>query len=408
MNFEWYLALRYFKGKRRGSRFLSFIKAMAITGVAVGSAGLLIALSIVHGFKSAINSKVLGFAPHITVSTFDNEHIARADTLETYLNKYPQVQQAQAVVNGQAMLQSSDQVTGILFKGVKQSGGVTDLRQYIIEGSYALETDSTGLPGMVVGNKLAQSLQADISSVLTAYTIEGLPSPLSSPEIMQFRLKGIYQTGIGEFDRSFALVARPYAKNLFGFSPEEASVVEIRLKKQGSIPDVSQRMSRDLDLPYFTESIYEKYSSIFAWVDLQEETIPFVISVMVIVAAFNLIGTVLMMVLERTQDIGILKTMGASDNSIRHIFMLEGLFVAVVGLLIGIGLSLLFAWLQSTFHIIPLSEQNYYLAYAPVEPHTIDFLLVSVVTLLLCTLSSYLPARTAAKTNPLKVIAYGR
>src|SRR5699024_11434711 len=111
--------------------------------------------------------------------------------------------------------------------------------------------------------------------------------------------------------------------------------------------------------------------------------IPYVISVMVIVAAFNLIGTVLMMVLERTQDIGILKTMGAGDNSIRYIFMLEGLFVAVVGLLIGIGLSLLFAWLQSTFHIIPLSEQNYYLAYAPVEPHAIDFLLVSVVTLLL-------------------------
>ena len=100
--------------------------------------------------------------------------------------------------------------------------------------------------------------------------------------------------------------------------------------------------------------------------------------------------------------------MGAGDRSIRYVFMLEGLFVAVVGLAIGIGISLLFAWLQSTWHIIPLSEQNYYMAYAPVEPHAIDFLIVTAVTLVLCALSSYLPARIAAKTDPLKVIAYGR
>src|SRR5699024_10911444 len=133
---------------------------------------------------------------------------------------------AQSVVHGQAMLQSAREVTGILFKGVDPAGDVTDLQQYIVKGAYALDTDSSGLPGMVIGQKMAQSLQADVNSVLTAYTVEGLPSPLSSPEIKQFRLKGIYQTGIGEFDNSFALVARSHAKKLFGFPPEEASIVE--------------------------------------------------------------------------------------------------------------------------------------------------------------------------------------
>ncbi|MCW9706409.1 ABC transporter permease [Fodinibius salsisoli] len=408
MNFEWYLALRYFKGRRKDSRFLSFIKAMAITGVAVGSAGLLIALSIVHGFKSAIDNKVLGFAPHITISTFSDDPIMRSDTLLKDLQTYPQIDQAQAVINGQAMLQSSEEVTGILFKGVDEQGDVTDIRQYITKGTYDLTTDSTGLPGMVVGSKLAQSLNADVSSVLTAYTIEGLPSPLSSPEIQQFRLQGIYQTGIGQFDNIFALVARPHAQNLFQVPPEQASMMEIRLNDYTAISSVKEQLRDDLSFPYFTESIYEKYSSIFAWVDLQEQTIPFVIGVMIIVAAFNLIGTILMMVLERTQDIGILKTMGANDSSIRKIFILEGLFVAVVGLAIGVALSLLFAWLQSTYHLIPLSEQNYYMAYAPVEPHGLDFVIVAAVTLVLCTLSSYLPARTAANTDPLKVIAYGR
>lgn len=408
MNFEWYLAKRYFKGKRKGSRFLSFIKTMAITGVAVGSAGLLIALSVVHGFKSVIDNKVLGFAPHITVSSFNDTPVHRADTLLADIKSYPEVGQAQAVVSGQSMIQSPDEVTGTLIKGVDKQGDVTDIRHYISKGSYDLSTGPDGLPGMVLGADLAKSLGADIGTRLTCYTVQGLPSPLSSPEIQQFRLSGIYQTGIGQFDEVLALVARPYAQKLFQMGNTEASDIEITVKDKSQIAAFGQKLNGELQYPYFTESIYDRYYSIFAWVDLQEQTIPFVISVMIIVAAFNLIGTVLMMVLERTRDIGILKTMGASDKSIRGIFLLEGLFVAVVGLLIGVSLSLLFAWLQSTYHIIPLSEENYYMAYAPVQPHSLDFILTTGVTLLLCALASWLPARIAAKTDPLKVIAYGR
>ncbi|WP_138429886.1 ABC transporter permease [Fodinibius saliphilus] len=408
MNFEWYLAKRYFKGKRKGSSFLSFIKIMAITGVAVGAAGLLIALSVVHGFKSVINDKVLGFAPHITITTFNGTPISQADTLIKDLNKYPEIDQIQPVINSQSMLQSSEDVTGTLFKGVDEEGDVTDIRQYISRGSYDLSTNSSGLPGMVLGSEIAKSLNADINDVLTAYTIEGMPSPLNSPEIKQFRLTGIYQTGISQFDNILAIVARPHAQKLFQLQNSSASAIEIRLKDQSKIKSLNQKFIAELEYPYFSETIYKRYSSLFAWVDLQEETIPFVISVMIIVAAFNLIGTVLMMVLTRTRDIGILKTMGASDKSIRGIFLLEGFFVALVGLVVGIGLSLIFAWLQSTYHIIPLSEENYYMAYAPVEPHLIDFFLVSVVTFILCALASWLPARIAAKTDPLKVIAYGR
>jgi lipoprotein-releasing system permease protein len=115
-----------------------------------------------------------------------------------------------------------------------------------------------------------------------------------------------------------------------------------------------------------------------------------------------------MMVIERTRDIGILKTIGAQSSKVRKIFLLEGFFVASVGLIIGMGISLLFAWAQSTYQLIPLSEQNYYMSYAPVEPHGLDFLIVAAVTFLLCGLASWLPARVASKTDPLTVIAYGR
>lgn len=409
MNFEWYLALRYFKGKRKGSRFLSFIKIMSITGVVIGSAGLLIALSIVHGFKSVINEKVLGFGPHIRISTYTSDPLFRADTLTSYLeNNYPEIAKIQPIVNGQAMVQSSNEVSGTYFKGVDRSGDVTDLRNYVNKGHYDLGTDSLGRPGIVIGAALARKLDAHVGSRLIAYTLKGLPSPLNSPDIQQFRVSGIYETGIDKFDDVFALVDRKYARRLFDIRGVQASSVEIRLKDPSRIKEVEDKIFNHLPFPYYSETIYEQYSNIFAWVNLQEQTIPFVISVMIIVAAFNLIGTVLMMVLERTRDIGILKTMGARGKSVRSIFLLEGLFVAVTGLSIGTALSLLFYWVQHTYKLIPLSEQNYYMSYAPVEPHGLDFVIVIAVTLILCTLASYIPARVASKTDPLKIIAYGR
>lgn len=408
MKFEWYLAFRYFKGQRKGSRFLSFIKIMAVTGVAIGSAGLLIALSIVHGFKSTIDNKILGFAPHITISTYSDDPIYRSDTLLTDLQKYEEIEKAQAVVYGQSMIQSPEEVTGVFFKGVEAEGDVTDLAQYISEGAFDLETGENGVPGIILGNKLAEALNASIGTVLTAYTIEGIPSPLNSPEIQQFRLNGIYQTGIDRFDDVFALVNKHYAQDLFKVPGVHASSIEIRLKDNTLIESFDRELSSQLPFPFYTETIYNRYGNIFAWVDLQEQTIPFVISVMIIVAAFNLIGTILMMVIERTRDIGILKTIGAKSKKVRKIFLLEGFFVASVGLAIGMAISLAFAWLQSTYNLIPLSEQNYYMSYAPVEPHGLDFIIVAVVTFLLCGLASWLPARIASKTDPLKVIAYGR
>jgi len=188
----------------------------------------------------------------------------------------------------------------------------------------------------------------------------------------------------------------------------QASAIEINVANINEIEAVYSQIRDGTQFPYITESIYQRYRNIFAWVDLQEETIPLVIGVMIIVAAFNLIGTVLMMVLERVRDIGILKTMGAKSKAIRRIFLIEGLYVAVTGLIIGITISLLFYWLQVQYQLIPLSEENYYMSTAPVEPHMIDFVIVGGITIVLCTLASWLPARYAAKTDPVNVLNFGK
>lgn len=408
MNFSWYIAGKYFKSTKRDSRFLSFIKIMAIAGVAIGSAGLLIALSIVHGFKSTINEKIVGFAPHITVNSYISEQISRADTLQTFLKNIDHNINAQSVITGQVMIQSVSDVSGSAIKGVPVSGDITNLRNYIIDGKYDLSLQETGLHGIILGSALANTIGAGIGDRVTAYAIDGMPTPFNTPEISQFTLTGIYQTGLARFDDNFALTNIDPVRRLFDLSSRQASHIEIKVSDTQRIDEINQIIQSNIRFPFDTETIYQRYRNIFAWVDLQEETIPLVIGVMIIVAAFNLIGTVLMMVLERVRDIGILKTIGAKSRTIRKIFLLEGLFVAVSGLILGIAISLLFYWLQSNFGIIPLSEENYYMSTAPVEPHYTDFLIVSTITIILCALASWLPARVAAKTDPVKVLTFGK
>lgn len=381
---------------------------MAITGVAIGSAGLLIAFSIVHGFKSTINSKIMGFAPHYTVVTYINPHIERADTLKTYVESFPEIQKAAYAVEGQIMIQAKDAVYGTIIKGIDETGGVTQITDYINKGHFDISVQESDKPGIIIGAKLAKKLNVDIGNIITIYTIDGVSSLIASPEVQQFELTGIYHTGIDQFDDVYALADYKYVRKLLNLSDKQAVGLELQLSDINQIHSYLPELGRKIEFPYFVESIFSKFGNIFAWVELQENMIPLVISVMVIVAAFNLIGTILMMVLERTRDIGILKTMGTKSSIIQRIFLLEGLLVAIIGLVIGIIITLLFVFLQSKFHIIPLSEENYYMSYAPVEPHLIDFIIVGIVTIILCAFASWIPSRVAAKTDPLKVIAYGR
>lgn len=408
MSFTWYIAKRYFKGSNRDSKFLSFIKIMSILGVAVGSAGLLISLSIVHGFKSTINEKILGFAPHVTVQTFIGDPIQRADTLKSYLEEFPDVARVEPTVSGNVMIQSASGISGTVIKGVPEDGDLTQLYTYITKGTYSLDVNEENLPGILLGKSLAETIGATIGSRVTVFALDGLPSPLNTPEIRQYYLSGIYETGIDRFDDSFAVADISTVRTLFGLGVREASSLEINAADNSLIRPVYAEIRDGTRFPIVTENVYQRYRNIFAWIDLQEETIPLVIGVMIIVAAFNLIGTVLMMVLERVRDIGILKTIGAKSKAIRRIFLLEGIFVAVSGLVIGIGISLFFWFLQTTYNIIPLSQENYYMSTVPVEPHLLDFFLVGAVTILLCALASWLPARIAAKTDPVQVLAFGR
>lgn len=407
MKFEWFIASKYFRSNRKDASFLSFIKIMAILGVAIGSAGLLISLSVVHGFKTAIEEKIMGFGTHISIETLASMPVYRADTLATWLASTPHVEAVQPVIYGQGMIQSGDQVEGTFIKGVPESGDLSDIRDYVIQGQYDLGTDNSGIPGLLLGARLARNLGATVGDPVFIFAVKGVPSASNLPEIQRFRLSGIYETGIDQFDDVLILIPIQRARILFSMAEPTASQVDIRVTNVRSIRLADAWLDENLDFPYINISLYTRYNNIFAWVNLQEQTIPFVIAVMIIVAAFNLIGTVLMMVLERVRDIGALKMLGTTDKQIKRIFIVEGLLVGAIGLLIGISISGLFIWLQGSYELIPLSQENYYMSTAPVEPHLVDFVWVSMVTMVLCYLASWFPARVASRLNPVEVSKFG-
>jgi len=409
MRFELHLSRRYFSSGRKKGGFLNFIKRIAIGGVALGSAGLLIALMIVHGFKAVISDKTLFFAPNLTIETYGGERIVRADTLVQWAQQQANIEQALAIVQAQGMIQVGEHIEGSFIKGVPAAGDLTGVPNLINQGRFDVSRqDTSSKYGLVIGARLARNLKAEVGDIVTLYASNALPSAEQLPTLRQFVLTGIYQTGIEQFDDVTVYMDIEQARLLFDFAPFEASFVELKAKRQDLIEPINQSMNQAITFPYYVASIYESHANIFAWINLQEQTIPVIIGVLILIAAFNLIGAVLMMVLERTRDIGILKTMGATDPQIRRIFMLEGLWVALWGLFLGVGIALLFFWLQDTWQLIPLSEENYYMTYAPVKLQETDFVWVSGLTLMLCLVASWLPAGVAARLNPLSVIQFGR
>lgn len=408
MKFEFFISRRYFSSSRSGGGFVAFIKRIAIGGVALGSAGLLIALMIVHGFKAVIQDKTLEYGPNITIETYGGQRIDQSDTLVTWVKSFDGVADAIPVLQGQGMVQSGNLVEGSFVKGVPLGGDLTGIPGFVKTGSFSLDADENGRFGAVIGIRLARRLGIEVGSTLTIFAARGLPSLENQPSISQFEVRGIYQTGIEQFDDVSVYVHIDQARSLFEFEEKQASIIEVKVTDPKTISYVNEDINDVIFFPYYAASIYETYGNIFAWIDLQEQTIPIIIGVLIIIAAFNLIGAILMMVLERTRDIGILKTMGATNQQIRRVFLFEGILVAMWGLFIGILIALSFYWIQDTWQLIPLSEDNYYMAYAPVQIQAMDFVWVSLITFILCLMASWLPAGVAARTPLLRVIAFGR
>lgn len=413
--FESFVALRYLRGaegRDEGKRFLQFITYVAIGGVAVGVAALLLALAIVRGFSQEIEEKIVGFGAHIHVSSFlQDEALSDASQKQQRLQSLPGVTRAAPVVEGFALLRrSSTAIDGVVLVGVDAPPPY--LAAQLTEGAFRLDAPAA-LPSLIVGTQLAERLQVAVGDTVTAFTLRnGASAPSSSamqlqrPRVKQFRVSGTYATSLPMVDDLYVFTNLDTARQLAGLSEATVSRFDVTLQDVTRADSVAATIENKFGFPVAAQTIYERFSGLFAWVNLQEGIVPLVIGVIILVAAFNIVGTLLMLILEKTREIGVLKSLGASQQLIERLFLAFGVFVGGIGTALGAALAAGLGLLQQTYEIIPLPAQAYYMTTAPVELNPVDFVLVAVVSVVLCGLAAYIPARVAARIEPVQSIQF--
>jgi lipoprotein-releasing system permease protein len=404
MTFSSFLARRYLRSTRNDN-FFSFITAIAVLGIMLGTATLIIALSILGGFEREITEKVVGFTSHVQIIGFGSQPLRDYEQNRLMLEqKIPLVRSAAAFVAREALIRSREGVDGILLKGVDPEHDNSTTPRYLVAGAYDLVREKGGMAKIVLGRKLAARLAVEPGDRLVVFGIGRLAEG-AQPRVMQFRVAGIYESGMAEYDDIYAFTDLGSAQMLFQI-PGAVTGIDLLLTSPDSAYVVAERAQELLGYPHYARTVYDSYRNLFSWIELQKKPIPLILGLIIVVATVNIIGTLLMMVLDKTREIGVLRAMGATRGDITGVFLRQGLFVAAAGTLLGNLLALGILLIQLEFKVLSLPSDIYFMSSVPVLLRWEYFGLVSVVTLLLSLLSSLVPARLAARLHPVNAIRF--
>ena len=411
--FERFVAFRYLwnaEGRSEGRKFLQIVTFIAIGGVTVGVASLLLALAIVRGFSGEITDKIISFGSHIQVTKYPGEVLGGADAISEQIKGIPNVVTVYPVIQEFALLRrSSSDIDGVLINGMDSINPA--LKERIVEGNFDFGPDSLGRPGIVVGKELARLLSLNQGDAVTAFSIREQRGHSESsfgirPRAKQFYISGIYETSFARYDEYYVYADLQSAQQLFKYGPNEVSHFDVQVLDADMAGSVALEINEEVGFPLEAISVFQRFRQYFAWVRLQQTITPVVISLIVLVAAFNIFGTLLMIMFEKTREIGVLGGMGASSFSVFRIFLFLGLLIGGIGVIAGQLLALGLAVLQKRYSIIPLPAESYYMDVAPIELNGLDFVIVGVSVLLLCAISASIPALIASYIKPIQAIRF--
>ena len=404
MSYSSLIAKRYLQS-RQNDGFISFITAIAVIGVALGTATLIIALSVLGGFEREITEKVVGFTSHLQIQGFQNKpltnYVYNTMAIE---DSFTLVKAVAPYVSREALIRSKEGVDGILLKGVDPFKDISRTPKYIVEGAYDLYREKGSLAKLVLGKKLATKLAIHVGDKITVF---GLGRSVEQGQLraMQFRVSGIYESGMSDYDDVFAFTALADAQTIFQIG-HAVTGYDVLLTHVDSAETVSQQLEDMLGYPHYTRTVFQSYRNLFSWIELQKKPVPIILGLIIIVATVNVIGTLLMMVLGKTKDIGILMSMGVTRGGITSIFLRQGIIIAVIGTLLGniIAFALCYAQLELRFFSLP--SDIYFMTSVPIWLRAEYFLLVSAISIFLCMLSSWVPARLASRLNPVSALRF--
>ena len=410
MSFEFFIAKRYLKAKRR-TGFISIITYISIGGVMIGVTALIIVLSVMNGFEQEVRSRLLGADAHVRLRKFFSKTITDVDSLLTLVKKIDHVAGASPAIYEQGMISSKDEQQATVIKAIdpKTAGSVTDIADKMVLGELDFSPkmiDGKKLPGIVLGKYLADGINAlRIGDIVSVWSMPKKGGIFTQPRIKQFYVAGLVEIGYYEYDKAFSYMSIPDAQKLFNMG-DGVSWIEIKLDDYELADRVKEDIEEQLGYPYTALTWFQLNRSLYSWMEIEKWGSFVILSLIIMVAAFNIISSLIMMVMEKTREIGILKSMGASSKSIMKIFVFEGLLVGFIGTLLGciIGYSAGFA--QLYFNIISLPGDVYLISSLPIIMKWTDFMAIASISIFLSLSASVFPAYKASQLEPVEAIRY--
>ncbi|HEY7767386.1 FtsX-like permease family protein [Longimicrobium sp.] len=411
MSLEWRVARRYLSS-RRGTRFLSLITLIAIGGVAVGVMALIIVTAVMNGLQNELRRGILGVNPHVFVLTYgEGMRMAGWRGPIQEVRKVEGVVAAGPFVHTEVGLRNrGGYAEGAVLRGIVTEGdgsGVTDIPRLLREARISLGPTRSGLAPIAVGAGLAGRLGLIPGDTVTVVSFTNVRmTPMGpSPEMELFEFVGAVRTGMWEYDNKFSYTSLTAAQHLTGLN-EAVSGLEVRLDDPQDATEVSLKIDKALGLPYRTDNWMTMNGALFNALKLEKLALFLILLLIVIVAAFNIVSTLVMVVTDKTREIGILKSMGMTSRRILRLFMVQGLVIGMVGAAIGGAGGVLVAWVTDYFRLIRIPGEIYFVSHLPVKVDPVDLVGILLATVVISFLATVYPAWQAARLDPVEAIRH--
>ena len=411
MRFELFIGGRYLRARRKQA-FISLITILSTAGVAVGVMALIVVIAVMAGAQSEFRSRILGVQSHAVLMRYGGE-------FSDYPQVMRQIEQEENVVATrpfiltQVMLRSPTGLSGAVLKGVAPPTAIENSIQGIGEALAILYAEDTGgrttrgAAPVVLGRELGRKLGVVRGDTLYVISFRGVVSPMGHvPSMKRFHVAGFFESGMYQFDEAYAFVRLKDAQRILKLG-DTVSGIEIRVDDIYKADQIAKRISARLGFPYRTQDWMQMNANLFFALRLEKVAMFVILTLIVLVAAFNIASTLIMMVMEKTKDIAILKAMGATNRHIMRIFVIKGMVIGFAGTLLGVGLGTLLCAILKRYPFIKLPGDVYYFTSLPVQLQAMDVISIALAAIGICFVATLYPARQAARLNPVDAIRYG-
>lgn len=407
MSFELFVALRYLFSRRKQT-FIYIISIMSILGVAIGVGALVVVLGVYNGLTTDMRDKILGANAHAIVmsyipSAFEN----RSDILDR-VRSVKGVTGATPFIYTEVMLSAGGGVKGVVLRGIdpQSAPSVLSMLRQMRSGS-AADLEREGTPGLIIGEELAKRLGLGMGSRVNLLSPSGQKTTSGyAPRVRPFEVVGIFKTGMFEYDSSLGFVTLGASRDVLGLPENYLSGVELTVDDVYKADKISTLVSTELGSPFYVRSWMEMNANLFAALKLEKIGMFILLAMVVLIGSFSIVTTLVMLVMEKTRDIAIIMSMGATSGMIRRIFMFQGTIIGVIGTLLGYALGLSLGWLLKRYQFIKLPENVYTLDHLPIIISLSDVLIIGASAMLLCFLATLYPARQASRLQPAEALRY--